>query len=97
MQGASAVQVSVPLRLTPVVQGVGVRFDLLATLPHFERRLERLVDLLLHLAQVGLVPLQDEGFEHIRRGFRLCPHSAEFKSKTKARAIANGTDNADPA
>jgi hypothetical protein len=51
------------LTLAPVVQGVGDAFDLFAAFPHLEDCLERLVDLLVNLAQVGFVRLQDEGIE----------------------------------
>jgi hypothetical protein len=70
------------------------QFDLRTKFSHLQRHLQRVVDLLLHLAQEGFVPLPDEGFEHIRRRFRVGLHRIEFKSKAKTRTIADDADNA---
>src|SRR5208283_1390126 len=79
----------------PVVQRLSEEFDLLAAFPHLFYDLQRLVDLLLLLVHVALVPFSDEGFKRFRRGFWLCPHGAEFETKTKASAAAHHSCNPD--
>src|ERR1017187_8425714 len=82
--------------LEPLVQHLREEFDLLAKFPHLQQLSSGTVDLLFRLAQVGLMPLQDDGFENVLRRFWFGPHPANFKSKTKTRATANHTGNTDP-
>src|SRR5271156_1641896 len=83
----------------PIVQSGGEDFDFPAILPHLYHRLQRLVDLLLHLLQISFVPRQDERFQRIRRlflrSFQFHLHLAELESEAKARAVANDAGNTD--
>jgi hypothetical protein len=52
---------------------------------------------MVHFPDIGFVPGDDERPENIRPVFWFCPHFTEFKSETKARAIANDAGNLDSA
>jgi len=75
-----------------------------ATFSHLEHGLQRLVDLLVQLPELGFAPCQDDGLG-IRSWFRRCLgrwlrlglRRAEFESIAKARAIANDSGNSEPA